>query len=213
MKFPGFGGKLADSLKNMAGSLLETGTALANKARESEAFQKAGAATKDTLAQLQQNKLVQDAQQKVNATVSQLLESEVGRKIETATVTAVASTREKLTTFSEQLVYGDDAQWMASVRKTLSDLSEADAVNFLRVLHPEALVKAMYCEETIDIMRKPGNVVDLTLAEQAYPGVEKTLRGHVTLDSDSTIIASAIRKLAPAPEVLTVQATDNMDMN
>lgn len=213
MKFPGFGSKLADNLKSTAGSLLETGTALANKARESEAFQKAGAVTKDTLSQLQQNKLVQDAQQTVNNTVTQLRESDVGRRIETATLTAVANTREKLATLTEQLAYGDDAQWMASVRKTLSDMPEADAVNFLRVLQPEALVKAMYCNETIDIMRKPGNVVDLTLADQAYPGVEKTLRGHVTLDSDSLTIASAIRRLAPAPEALAAQPENNKGMN
>lgn len=213
MKFSGFGGKLAESLKNTAGTLLETGSALADKARDSEALRKAGALTKDTISQLGQNKFVQEAQQTVAATVSQIRASEVGQKIESAASGAVGITREKVASISEQIRFGDDAQWMTTVRKTIKELSEADAVVFLRVLHPEALVKAMYCEETIAILRKPENHVDLAPSEALYPGVQKTLNGHVILDSANATIAAAISKLSPAPVLKTEHGASTMDMN
>lgn len=202
MKIPGIGNKIKESLKNSAATILESSKNIAqvsvsavNSARDSEVFKKAEDLTKNTLNQVRNSQVAQDLQQQVSRTVTHLRESETVRQIESVTTETIEATKQKMAALTDKLAYGDDAEWVSFVRTYLSGLSESDGAVFLRSLQPEALVKAMYCEDAIAIVKNDQNKIDLTDADMLYPGVIRTIAGHTILDSDNIDIANAMKQL------------------
>lgn len=89
-------------------------------------------------------------------------------------------------------------KWRDTVRATISQLPEAEAVQFLAKLQPAALVEALRVESAVDLIRSTANrsEIDFQPAEALYPGLIQHLASNIILESDSQTITRGVATIA-----------------